>query len=261
MATAGLTAFAPSRSGGVTVTMIRMLTLAGLLAAYQAISSSGLVFTGAMPSLWAIGSALLRQLADAGFYAHLGVTAYEAGTGILIGGSVGLLCGIALGVSRLLAAVLDPWVRALAPAPKIVFLPILMVLFGIDTGPKIAMAAISAFFPVVVATFGGMRSVSPILIRVVRSFDASLPQLVRLVYLPSIVVPVLGSLRLATGVALIGALLAEVKMSNRGLGYLIIQDYNAFRTAEMYALLISVFTLALVVNTALRTFGRRYGAV
>lgn len=108
MATAGLTAFAPSRTGGVTVPTVRMLTLAGLLATYQAISSSGLVFTGAMPSLWAVGSALLRQLADAGFYAHLGVTAYEAGTGILIGGSVGLLCGIALGVSRLLAAVLDP---------------------------------------------------------------------------------------------------------------------------------------------------------
>lgn len=261
MASTSLTAVASTRTGGVTVNMIRMLTLAGLLAAYQAVSSSGLVFSGAMPSLWAIGSALVRQFADASFYAHLGYTAYEAGAGLVIGAGIGLICGIALGISTLLASVLDPWIRALAPAPKIVFLPILMLAFGIDAGPKIAMAAISAFFPVVVATFGGMRQVNPTFIRVVRSFNASLLQVIRLVYLPSIVVPLLGSLRLATGVALIGALLAEVKMSNRGLGYLIIQDYNAFRTAEMYALLITVFAVALIVNATLREFGRRFGAV
>ena len=121
------------------------------------------------------------------------------------------------------------------------------------------MAAISSFFPVAVATFGGMREVRRILVQVVRSFDASTLQLVRIVYLPSIVVPLLGSLRLAVGVALIGALLAEVKMSNKGLGYLIIQDYNAFRTAEMYALLLLVFALALIINAVLRAIGRRYG--
>lgn len=261
MAAAGLTLpIRANGSGSLRVGWVRLLTLATLLAIYQAISSSGLVFAGAMPSLAAVAVALVRTLADPAFYPHLGRTAYEAAFGVMLGGLLGVACGIAFGVSRFVAGVLDPWVRALAPAPKIVFLPVLMLAFGIDAGPKIAMAAISAFFPVAVATFGGMRQVRPILVRVARSFDASLWQVVRVVYLPSIVAPLLGSLRLAVGVALIGALLAEVKLSNKGLGYLIIQDYNAFRTPEMYALLIIVFTLALMMNAALRALGRRFGA-
>lgn len=259
MVAIGMTPPAAAADRGLSVGAIRLLTLTGLLAAYQAISSSGLVFEGAMPGLPAIAVALLRQVADPAFYPHLGRTAYEAAAGVAIGASLGVACGVSLGASRFLAAMLDPWIRALAPAPKIIFLPVLILAFGIDAGPKIAMAAISSFFPVAVATFGGMREVRRILVQVVLSFDASTLQLVRIIYLPSIVVPLLGSLRLAVGVALIGALLAEVKMSNKGLGYLIIQDYNAFRTAEMYALLLLVFALALSINAVLRAIGRRFG--
>lgn len=259
MAAAGLSLIARSRvRGGLTVGWVRALTLAAMLAAYQTVSASGLIYAGAMPGLPAIAAALVKTLADPGFYPHLGRTAYEAGVGVVIGGTLGIAFGIAFGVSGFAAAMLDPWVRALAPAPKIVFLPILMLAFGIDAGPKVAMAAISAFFPVVVATYGGMREVRPILVRVAQSFDASLWQVVRLIYIPSILMPLLGSLRLAVGVALIGALLAEVKLSNKGLGYLIIQDFNAFRTPEMYALLLIVFTLALLANAGLRRLEQRF---
>lgn len=261
MAEAGLTLRAPPRGFRLEpVTRIRVATAMLLLALYEAVSASGLVFKGAMPGLAPIAAALLRTLGDPGFYPHLLRTAEEAGLGVLIGGLLGAACGIAFGMSRFLAQMLDPWVRALAPAPKIVFLPVLMLAFGIDAGPKIAMAAISAFFPVVVATFGGMRQVRPILVRAARSYNASPLQVIRVVYLPSILIPLMGGLRLAVGVALIGALLAEVKMSNMGLGYLIIQDFNAFRTADMYALLLIVFALALLANAALRALAARFGA-
>ncbi len=261
MAEASLTLAGVARAGGRlgAVAWIRLATLLALLGGYEAVSASGLVFQGAMPGLPSIAGALVRILADPGFYPNLLRTVQEAAGGVLIGGSLGVACGLAFGMSRLLAAVLDPWVRCLAPAPKIVFLPILMLMFGIDAGPKTAMAALSAFFPVVVATYGGMRQVRPILLRVTRSYNATVLQTVRTVYLPSTLIPVLGSLRLAVGVALIGALLAEVKMSNRGLGFLIIQEYNAFRTPTMYALLIIVFVLAMLANMGVRTVARRFG--
>lgn len=239
---------------------IRIVTAVILLLVYQLISASGLVYQGAMPGLPAIAAAIVNTLADPGFYPHLLRTVQEAVVGMVIGASLGAACGIFFGTSKFAAEVFDPWVRALAPAPKIVFLPVLMLSFGIDAGSKTAMAAISAFFPVVVATFGGMRQVRPILVRAIRAYNASNAQVIRMVYLPSILAPLMGSLRLAVGVALIGALLAEVKMSNMGLGYLIIQDFNAFRTADMYALLILVFALALLANTGLRALGARFGA-
>ncbi len=243
----------------VSVTRIRIATLVVLLAAYEIVSASGLVFQGAMPSLVSIARALVSICLDPGFYPNLMRTAEEVVAGVVIGSALGIVCGFVLGVSPLWAAIIDPWVRNLAPTPKIVFLPILLLIFGIDAGSKTAMAALSAFFPVVVATYGGMRQVPPILLKVVRSYNAGVLQRVRTVYLPSLSAPVLGSLRLAVGVGFIGALLAEVKMSNQGLGYLVMQDFNRFDTPQMYAVLLIVFALAMLANGAMGAVARRFG--
>ena len=241
------------------VAQIRVVTLLALLASYEAISHSGLVYRGAMPDLATVATALARILVDPGFYPNLLRTVEEVAGGLLIGGVLGIVCGLAFGISPFIAAMFDPWVRNLAPAPKIIFLPVLLLAFGIDAAPKIAMAALSAFFPVVVATYGGMRQVRPILLRVTRSYNATVLQTVAKVYLPSTMIPILGSLRLAVGVAFIGALLAEVKMSNRGLGFLIMQEYTAFRTPTMYALLIIVFVLAMLANAGMGAVAKRFG--
>src|SRR3546814_3895199 len=84
--------------------------------------------------------------------------------------ALGTLAGIAVGISfglwRLLGEVLDPWVHYLAPTPKIVFLPIVVLFFGTGMGSKIAMGTVSAFFPVAVATFAAMRFVRPVFLKV-----------------------------------------------------------------------------------------------
>jgi ABC-type nitrate/sulfonate/bicarbonate transport system permease component len=73
------------------------------------------------------------------------------------------------------------------------------------------------------------------------------------IYLPAMLIPMINGIRLGFGVAIIGVLLAETKLSNQGLGYLIIQSYTQFNMPQMYAMLIIVFMIAAVVNTA---FGR-----
>jgi ABC-type nitrate/sulfonate/bicarbonate transport system permease component len=123
-----------------------------------------------------------------------------------------------------------------------------MLLFGAGLGSKIGMGALSAFFPVVVATAAGMGGVSPVLLRVARSFNATPWQVVRKVYLPSLIEPAITGMRLGLGVAIIGVLLAEIKFSNRGLGHIAIQHYNFFRIADMYAVLLITFALAVAAN-------------
>jgi ABC-type nitrate/sulfonate/bicarbonate transport system permease component len=102
-----------------------------------------------------------------------------------------------------------------------------------------------------------MRQIDEVLIRVGRSFRASPMQMVTKIYIPAMAAPIVNGLRLGLGVAIIGTLLAETKLSNKGLGFLIIQSYQRFDMPEMYAMLIVVFTLAALINAAFTTHGRQ----
>jgi NitT/TauT family transport system permease protein len=128
--------------------------------------------------------------------------------------------------------------------------------FGVGPGSKVAMGAISCFFPVALSAATGMRGIDPVLIRVGRSFRLSTWQMVTKIYLPAMRLPILNGVRLGLGVAIIGTLLAETKLSNRGLGFLIINAYSTFNMPRMYALLITLFVLSIGVNALLGRFAR-----
>ena len=119
----------------------------------------------------------------------------------------------------------------------------------------IAMGAISCFFPVALITAAGMRQIDQVLIRVGRSFRASTWQMVTKIYFPALRHPLLNGLRLGFGVSVIGVLLAETKLSNRGLGFMVMQSYSQFDMPGMYALLLVVFSLAIMVNSLVSQLG------
>lgn len=240
-----------------TKTRIQIGTLVGVWALWELTARSGLFYKDIVPSSVVVTEALIRQLSDPEFYWNVWVTTYEVVAGFLIGSGFAIALGILLGVRPFLGRVMDNYIMALAPAPKVVFLPILMVLFGIGTGSKVGMAAISAFFPVVLSTVAGMHLVNPVLIKVGRSFNASAWHMVTKIYLPSLVVPVITGLRLGLGVAIIGALIGEIKLSNAGLGFLAIQYYEMFRVPDMYAVIIVIFALAMGANALMTRLNNR----
>ncbi|HYZ63049.1 MAG TPA: ABC transporter permease subunit [Acetobacteraceae bacterium] len=235
------------------VTRLRLVAAALLLVLWEAASWSGLFYRGVLPSIVQILTALVRLLADPAFWWHLGTTAMEVTLALLIGGGLGIVVGVLVGGARFLRRAYEPALHYLAPTPKIVFLPILIALFGVGPSSKVAMGALSCFFPVALSVASGMTLVSPVHLRVARSFKFSTLRTLRSVYLPSLVAPMITGLRLGLGVAVIGCLLSEIKLSNRGLGFLAIQFYSQFRIPEMYAVLIVVFALAGLGNAL---FGR-----
>ena len=83
--------------------------------------------------------------------------------------------------------------------------------------------------------------------------------MIRCIYLPAMREPIVTGLRLGLGVAIIGTLLAETKLSNKGLGYLVIQAYALFDMPRMYALLILLFVLSIGVNALLGRFSHANG--
>jgi ABC-type nitrate/sulfonate/bicarbonate transport system permease component len=238
------------------VTTLRILIIATVLVGWEALAASGLLYRDVVPSLLAIGRALVATLRDPAFYFHLGTTAYEIGIAMLIGGLSGLAVGIALGGSKFLSRAYEAYLYYLGPCPKIIFFPIMIMWFGVGPGSKIAMGAISCFFPVALNAAGGMREIDKVLIRVGRSFRASTWQMVSKIYLPAMRHPVINGVRLGLGVALIGTLLAETKLSNRGIGFLVIQAYSIFNMPQMYALLIILFVISIGANSLIGRIGR-----
>jgi ABC-type nitrate/sulfonate/bicarbonate transport system permease component len=123
--------------------------------------------------------------------------------------------------------------------------------FGIGPASKVALGALSCFFPIVLSVAAGMRQIDPVLIRVGRSFHASPLQMAAKIHLPAMRQPILNGVRLGFGVAVIGTLLAETKLSNAGIGHLIMRAYAVFDMPRMYAMLIVLFALAIAANELL----------
>jgi ABC-type nitrate/sulfonate/bicarbonate transport system permease component len=237
------------------VTLLRVAIIWGALALWEFVAHSGWLYRDVVPSLPAIGEALYGLLASPDFWFNLGVTAGEIGVALAIGSLAGLALGLLLGVNRFLSRAYEPYLYYLGPTPKIIFFPIMIMWFGVGVESKIALGALSCFFPVVLSVAAGMRQIDKVLIRVGESFRASPWQMAMKIYLPAMRHPVINGVRLGLGFALIGTLLAETKLSNKGVGFLIIQAYSIFDMPRMYAMLIVLFVLAIGANALVGRLG------
>jgi ABC-type nitrate/sulfonate/bicarbonate transport system permease component len=237
------------------VTLLRVAIILVLLAVWEFLAHSGWLYRDVVPSLLTIGHALFGLLSSGDYYFNLGVTAGEIGVALAIGGLSGLAIGLLLGVNRFLSKAYEPYLYYLGPTPKIIFFPIMIMWFGLGVESKIALGALSCFFPVVLSVAAGMRQIDKVLIRVGQSFRASPWQMIVKIYLPAMRHPVINGVRLGLGFALIGTLLAETKLSNKGIGFLIIQAYSVFDMPRMYAMLIVLFVLAIGANALVGRLG------
>ena len=251
-----MSAAAPTAAVHRQVALLRIAIVLTVLAVWQIVSVSGLLYRDVVPSLTAIASALWRLLGNPDFYGHLGLTASEIGIALAIGGTAGLAVGIVLGANRFLSQAFESLLHYLGPTPKIIFFPVMIMWFGVGTGSKIAMGVLSCFFPIAISTAAGMRQIDRVLIKVGKSFRASPWQMVTRIYLHAMREPIVSGVRLGLGVAIVGTLLAETKLSNRGLGSLVIQAYTVFDMPKMYALVIVLFVLSIGINVLIGRLGR-----
>lgn len=132
-----------------------------------------------------------------------------------------------------------------------------LVIFGRNAATISAMGFIAALASVILKTVEGVLGVGRVLIDVGRGFSLTACRLFRKVEAPAAVPAIFTGLRLGFGIAVIGTMLAETKLSNKGLGYLIVQYYAQFDMSRMYAALIFVFAFAAAINAALTRLADR----
>ncbi len=242
---------APATGGAASARAAMMLRVACALVVFgvwEAVSRSGLFYGEVVPSLLSIAKAFGRLLVDPVFWKNLQVTALETIASLAIGAAAGVVTGIVLGANTFLMRAFEPYIYYLSPTPRIILFPVMIMWFGVGPTSKVALGALSAFFAVALSTAAGMRQIDKILIRVGHSFRATTWQMATKIYLPAMRIPILNGIRLGMGTAIITVLLAETKLSNQGLGYLIMQIYTRFDMPGLYALLIIVFIIAGACN-------------
>src|SRR5579864_908162 len=237
------------------VTLLRLVIVLSVLVVWQLLAVSGWFYGDVVPSLRIVTVALVKLLSRGDFYWNLWATIEEIAIGLAIGGILGIVAGLVVGANAFLAKAFEPYLYYLGPTPKIIFFPVMIMWFGTGYGSKIAMGAVSCFFPIALNVAAGMRQIDRVLIRVGKSFRANPWQMALKIYLPAMRHPIINGLRLGLGVALIGTLLAETKMSNRGIGFMVIDAYTKFDMPRMYAILIVLFVLAIAANALVARLG------
>ena len=244
----------------LSVSTIRVVGALVILGIWQALALSGFFFRDVVPPLQKIAYGLVTLFGNGAFYANLIVTGWELTLALVIGGVAGLLVGLLLGGSQLMSAAYERWLNYLGPTPKIILFPVMIMLFGVGSGSKVAMGAVSCFFPIAISVASGVRGVDPTLRRVGRSLQVNAWQMFFKIELPAMAAPLVNGFRLGFGVAMIGVLLAETKLSNQGIGFMIINAYSRFDMPQMYALLIVTIAFAAFVNACAVRMARHFGA-
>jgi NitT/TauT family transport system permease protein len=232
-------------------TLVRAVQVSALLLVFLAFAALSVAFPY-FPPPHRVLAAAGQLFAGGEIYSHLLVTLYETAGGFAFAVVLGVWLGLLLGISRYLTEVFEPVVLSFYAVPKIIFLPLLLMIFGIGTGSKIANTALHAVFPILLNTAVGVRGVNRNFIKVARSMNATRTQLFAKVYFPSIVLPVFAGMRIGLGFGFLGALLAELFESQVGLGYLVAHYYNIGQVAQMLAVILLVFLLTISINAGMK---------
>ena len=240
-----------------TVLISRVVLAVGFLGLWQ-VAAGRWISEFWVSSPVAIFNALIRMFGEGLLLPSVGATVGEAVTGFLFGAVFGVLLGILLGVNKVVARVLDPFLVGFYSLPRVALIPLFILWFGIGFETKVIFTALLVFFPIFMNTLSGVRNVDNDLIDVIRVMGASRFDAVRKVFVPSALVWVFAGLRISAPYALIGAVVAEMFTSNKGLGYLISMTANQFDTAGLFAVLLVTTALGLALDLIVRTVERHY---
>ncbi|WP_261792331.1 ABC transporter permease [Arthrobacter sp. PM3] len=204
--------------------------------------------------LRALGSLVAKgQLQD-----HLAasLTRSVAGFGIAVVAAVVL--GLLVAWYRSLDRFLNPLLEVFRNTAALALLPVFTLLLGIGETSKISIVAYAAFFPVLLNTIAGVRTVDPLLIRAARSLGLSNFRLFQKVILPSAVPTIFTGIRMAGTSSILVLIAAEMVGAKAGLGYLIVNAQSSFLIPDMYAGILTVALLGLLVNYLLVAVERHF---
>lgn len=228
-----------------------------LLAAWEIAARLQVVDPMFMPPFSRVIATIYRELFISGeLLMHMGYSLARAGTGFGMAAVVGISLGVLMGRSRAVESFVDPLISVIFPTPKLALFPLMMVFLGIGDGSKIALIFLGCFFPIVINTYTGVKSVDKYFIWNARTKGASNVQVLRTVVLPAALPMIFSGLRVATSTAFLLIVASELIASNEGLGYLILYAQRSFNPELMYGGIILISAMGFAADRLLLALGR-----
>jgi ABC-type nitrate/sulfonate/bicarbonate transport system permease component len=241
----------PFRGGGFThrpLGMVAPLVFAAIILLWEAGSRSGLISDIALPAPSQAFAAFMDLVHTGMLWKHLGASLYRLVVGWTLGCLFGIAAGLLIGLFSPMRAALLPLVSALFPIPKIALLPLFIVWFGVGEGSKVATILFGTFFPMVIATCGGIDNVDRSLIRMGQSFGLSRLSIIRKIVIPGALPAILSGLRISASIAIVLLAAAEMIGADYGVGAYILMAGALFATDKLIAGVAILAVLGLTIG-------------
>jgi NitT/TauT family transport system permease protein len=247
----------PPRERRVSGTLIGVIGLAVLFGAWTISVQVFSVPSYILPAPAAVARALWSGIAvdpasPLGYYLPLWGTLRNALVGLGIGSGLGLLLGSLMAESEAVEKLVMPYAFALQSLPKVAIAPLVVIWFGFGDGSKIAIAALLSFFPILINSFTGLRSVEPERIDLMRSLSASRWETYRIVKLPHAAPYIFAGLDMAVVYALLGTIVAEFLGAQQGMGVVITQAQAVTDVAGVFAALVILGAMGILLHGIVR---------
>ena len=184
-------------------------------------------------------------------------TALEATVGFLIAAALGIGLGIVIARWVVMEDMLYPYLNIIRVTPVIAIAPLLTIWFGHNSTPVIIVVTLIAFFPIVVGTVLGLKSVDPDLINLMRTLSASDRAMLLKIRLPHAMPYIFSAFRISAPLAVIGALVGEIFGAAQGLGYLLIRARSTIDTSQVFLMVVLSAILGIVFFSIVVAVERR----
>ena len=234
------------------------IAFAGILALWQTAISAGWIDPVFLPSPAAIVEALWQLTLSGDLWRHLSISLMRIGSGWVIGSSLGVIIGLAMGLTSAGRAIGMPLVSAIYPVPKIALLPLLILWLGIGETPKVVTIASGVFFPTVIASLAGVDGTPRNLIRMGQSFNLPMGAIIRKIILPSALPGILAGFRISVSIALILVVSAEMIGAQYGIGAFLLTAGNLMQSDDLMAGVVILSILGLLIGAGLTALERMF---
>jgi len=241
-------------SGRVSPAAIRLASVLAGLAAWEIYGRAIHTVIFAYPST--IGRALieLTRTGELPFYLRGSLVVLALGLGLAI--VIGIPVGILMARRATVEYALEPYINALYSTPTVALIPLIVLWAGFQVKAKVILVFLFCVFPILINTYQGVKNTDARLLEVARSFCAGEWSMWRDLMVPSAAPYILAGIRLGIGRGLVGMVVAEFYTAITGLGYMIVQYANNFRTDRLFVPIVVLMILGVGLTSLLRRIER-----